>query len=202
MNVTIFYFQTRSSAFIVVAFAPEWPNSLAPLDLIRITHHSINCSKALNLCSPKLLVLLCKSTMLLSMLLIAVAASIAQAQNLASSEPINVQVAALWDPETVESAAEWAAAHEKGDRLVCRLEANDEAAGRLWSDTRNPPSARSQWGDAALRSELPLWGWFIGEYDQEFHCHFSDDDADGHINKIGKLTSPRQPLVPPRRIQV
>jgi hypothetical protein len=84
-----------------------------------------------------------------------VAVSIILAQKKASSEPTEVRIATAWDPRKVASAAYWAAAKEKGDRLICRLEATDEAAGRQFEDTRNPPSARSQWTDVTLMNELP-----------------------------------------------
>ena len=128
------------------------------------------------------------------MMPVALTASIAFCQNIASSEPTDVRVTGLWNPNDVATAAEWTAAHQKGARLTCRLEATDEAAGRLWQDTRNPPSARSQWADVSLRNELRLWSWFTGEYEQELHCHFSDDDVDNHMNKIGTSTLPKQPV--------
>ncbi|KAI4696856.1 uncharacterized protein J4E88_001035 [Alternaria novae-zelandiae] len=120
--------------------------------------------------------------MRLSLTLIAVVASIALTQDIASDEPTKVHV--LWEPEKVADDAEWAAARQKGDDLICRLEATDEAAGRLNMDTRTPPSARNQWPDAALTSEISLWGWFTGEYDQKSHCQFADDNEDYHVNKV------------------
>ena len=92
----------------------------------------------------------------------------------------------FWGHSEVASAAEWAKAIEKGNRLNCRLDANDEAAGRLWEDTRNPPSARSQWVDTTLQTDLKTWSWYPGYYEQERHCDFSDDDSNDHMNKIGE----------------
>ncbi|KAI4642641.1 uncharacterized protein J4E78_010114 [Alternaria triticimaculans] len=123
--------------------------------------------------------------MRLSLTLIAVMASIALTQDIASDEPTKVHV--LWEPEKAADDAEWAAARQKGDDLICRLEATDEAAGRLNMDTRTPPSARNQWPDAALTSEISLWGWFTGEYDQKVHCQFADDNEDYHVNKVGTM---------------
>ena len=124
--------------------------------------------------------------MKLSLSLLAAIAPIALAQHLASSNATDVQIAAEFDPEDIADAAEWAAAYEKGTRLACRLEANDEAAGRLWQDTRNPPSARSQWADVTLQKELGLWGWRVGKYEQHLHCDFSDDKEPQHVNHFGK----------------
>ena len=125
--------------------------------------------------------------MRLSLALIAIVASVALAQDTASDEPTRVH--ALWESEKAASDAEWTAARQKGDELICRLEATDEAAGRLNLDTRTPPSARNQWPDAALRAEMSLWAWFTGEFEQESHCNFADNDEDNHINKVGTLTS-------------
>ncbi|KAH6875074.1 hypothetical protein BKA58DRAFT_334135 [Alternaria rosae] len=125
--------------------------------------------------------------MKLSLSLLAIVASTALAQNLASTNATDVRVAAEFDPEDIASAAEWTAAYEKGTRLACRLEANDKAAGRLWQDVRNPPSARSQWADVTLQKELKLWGWFTGKYEQELHCDFSDDKDPMHVNHLGTV---------------
>ncbi|KAI4929772.1 hypothetical protein J4E86_011714 [Alternaria arbusti] len=125
--------------------------------------------------------------MKLSLSLLAVVAPIALAQDLASSNATDVRIAAEFDPEDIADAAEWTAAYEKGTRLVCRLEANDEAAGRLWQDTRDPPSARSQWADVTLQEELGLWGWRTGKYEQVLHCDFSDDKEPQHVNHFGTM---------------
>jgi hypothetical protein len=102
-----------------------------------------------------------------------------------SSVPTGVHVAAVWDPNDIATDDEWRHAVEKGSRLACRLGANDEAAGRLWEDTRTPPSARSEWADVQLKNDFNLWGWHEGDYDQNFVCNFADNDSDGHINRIG-----------------
>jgi len=103
-----------------------------------------------------------------------------------ATNSFDVQVDFFWDPSEVASAAELAEAIKKGNRLNCRLDANDEAAGRLWEDTRNPPSARSQWADTTLQTDLKTWSWYPGYYEQELHCDFADDDSNGHANKIGE----------------
>ncbi|KAF1832885.1 hypothetical protein BDW02DRAFT_553766 [Decorospora gaudefroyi] len=103
-----------------------------------------------------------------------------------NSEPTRVQKAALvYDPQNVASNADWATYTEKGARLGCRLDADDEAAGRLWMDTRNPPSARSEWSNVKLMHELGLWYWHQADFDQDYHCNFADDDSNDHTNKIG-----------------
>jgi len=100
------------------------------------------------------------------------------------SEPTAVNADA-YNPDEVASARYWAAAISKGDRLLCRLVATDEGAGRLWEDTRNPPSARSQWADATLRTEFALWGWYEGDWNQLFTCDFRDVGGQGTV-MIGK----------------
>jgi hypothetical protein len=106
-----------------------------------------------------------------------------------SSEPTEVHVAASWDPHNIASDAAWAKYTEKGARLACRLDANVEAAGRLWEDSRTPPSARSEWPDVQLTNDLNLWGWHQGDIDAEMFCTFSDDDDNAEINKIGESTT-------------
>lgn len=100
------------------------------------------------------------------------------------SEPTTVNVDGF-DPDEVASAQDWAAAVSKGHRLLCRLVATDEGAGRLWEDTRNPPSARSQWADATLQTEFALWGWHLGDWDQLLTCDFRDFGSLGTV-RIGK----------------
>ncbi|RMZ69880.1 WD domain-containing [Pyrenophora seminiperda CCB06] len=101
------------------------------------------------------------------------------------SSPPNPSEPLLWKPNgDIATAEEWASAVQKGNRLTCRLEANDEAAGRLWQDTRNPPSAHSEWADATLQNELVQWAWDRGDYDAE-NCDFSDDVSEDFTNKIG-----------------
>lgn len=100
------------------------------------------------------------------------------------SEPTTVDANAF-NPDEVASAQDWAAAVSKGDRFLCRLVATDEGAGRLWEDTRNPPSARSEWADATLRTEFALWGWHEGDWDQLLTCDFRDVGSQGTI-RIGK----------------
>ncbi|KAI4661440.1 uncharacterized protein J4E79_005253 [Alternaria viburni] len=61
---------------------------------------------------------------------------------------------------------------EKGNRLMCLMEATDRGAGWLSQDTRQPPSAASRWtGD--LRAELKLWGWREGDMDKGWECEFT-----------------------------
>jgi hypothetical protein len=103
-----------------------------------------------------------------------------------SSEPIGVHVAAYWDPSVTFDDNAWYKAIEKGARLTCRLDANDEAAGRLWEDTRNLPSARSEWADTQLTHDLNYWGWRESDWDQAYVCDYSDDDNNDHIHKIGR----------------
>ncbi|KAF1837233.1 hypothetical protein BDW02DRAFT_519446, partial [Decorospora gaudefroyi] len=68
----------------------------------------------------------------------------------------------------------WARYVEKGEHLVCLMQATDAGAGFLTADTRTPPSAASRWtGD--LRSELAKWYWFDSAIDQEDECDFAKD---------------------------
>jgi hypothetical protein len=103
-----------------------------------------------------------------------------------NSSGLTTEQVAEWDPNDIAHDNEWRQATEKGSRLNCRLDANDEAAGRLWYDTRTPPSARSEWADVQLTNDLPRWGWHVGVYDQELVCTFSDDEH-APINRIGGL---------------
>jgi hypothetical protein len=107
-----------------------------------------------------------------------------------SSEPTGVHVAAYWDPSvTVDDNACYKAI-ENGARLTRRLDANDEAAGRLWEDTRTPPSARSEWIDTQLTRDLNYWGWRESDWNQALVCDYSDDSND-HIHKIGRSQATR-----------
>ncbi|KAH6860763.1 hypothetical protein BKA58DRAFT_323113 [Alternaria rosae] len=61
---------------------------------------------------------------------------------------------------------------DKGNRLMCFMEATDRGAGWLSQDNRQPPSAASRWtGD--LRTELGTWGWREGEVDKSWECEFT-----------------------------
>jgi hypothetical protein len=123
--------------------------------------------------------------MRLSFVLLFVVSLLAFAQR-NTSESNFVQIAAVWQPEAVASDADWTKAIEKGHRLTCRLEATDEGAGRLWYDTRNPPSAQALWSDYTLKQDLELWGWHESEWNDAANCNFADDDDDDdHENKIG-----------------
>lgn len=50
-----------------------------------------------------------------------------------------------WKPEQIADDARWTKFVEKGKHLNCLMEASDKGAGWLLKDTRNPPSAASQW---------------------------------------------------------
>lgn len=61
---------------------------------------------------------------------------------------------------------------DKGNRLMCLMEATNRGAGWLSQDNRQPPSAASRWtGD--LRTELGTWGWREGEVDKSWECEFT-----------------------------
>jgi hypothetical protein len=54
---------------------------------------------------------------------------------------MDVKIAAIWEPGNIGSDADWANAIAEGQRLMCRLDATNEDAGRLWQDARNTPHA-------------------------------------------------------------
>lgn len=56
---------------------------------------------------------------------------------------MDVKITAIWEPRNIGSDADWANAIAERKRLMCRLDATDEGAGRLWRDARNPPSAQA-----------------------------------------------------------
>jgi hypothetical protein len=60
--------------------------------------------------------------------------------------------AATFDPNNLADQATWASYVGKGNDFVCRMEATDKGAGFLMQDTRNPPSAASQYtGDLSSK---------------------------------------------------
>lgn len=61
------------------------------------------------------------------------------------SRPTLASRANYWKPERVADDATWTKFVEKGKHFNCLMEASDKGAGWLLKDTRNPPSAASQW---------------------------------------------------------
>ncbi|OAL50382.1 hypothetical protein IQ07DRAFT_509705 [Pyrenochaeta sp. DS3sAY3a] len=67
----------------------------------------------------------------------------------------------------------WERYVQKGEHLVCLMQATDRGAGFLIQDTRTPPSAASPWnGD--LREELHKWFWKLNRFlDEGDECNWA-----------------------------
>ncbi|KAH9865863.1 hypothetical protein J1614_009450 [Plenodomus biglobosus] len=74
-----------------------------------------------------------------------------------------------FDPHKYASDAQWKQYVDKGQHLICLMEATDEGAGYLIEDTRTPPSAASLW-TGELDDELEEWFWHDHDWDQDWEC--------------------------------
>jgi hypothetical protein len=62
--------------------------------------------------------------------------------------------ASYWKPDQVAGDKRWTKFIEKGQHLNCLMNAPDQGAGWVLGDTRNPPSAASEWTGDLLGKKI------------------------------------------------
>jgi hypothetical protein len=76
-----------------------------------------------------------------------------------------------FDTSIIANEALWDKYLQKGNHLMCLMEATDRGAGFLSQDTRQPPSAASRWtGD--MIAERKTWYWHSEDVEQGWDGDF------------------------------
>ncbi|KAL6708410.1 hypothetical protein ACN47E_002673 [Coniothyrium glycines] len=94
-----------------------------------------------------------------------------------------------FDPKVYASDAIWQRHVEKGNHLICLMQATDKGAGYLTMDNKKPPSAASRWtGD--MQKDLDRWFWHNAIWDEGWECDWERQGLKTVFDALGLNAKP------------